>query len=181
MTHLKSSNSKPDRGVVSAMQRTLLFGISGATVLTTTLAVVFAIALDGCSSKPKNTNSNSTSQSSSKQSVQTTEVSPLPGLPIGKSTAVQAKTGVTKKDPAVQRPSTVTYTDSRYGVSFRYPRKYTLMTAGKRLEANAERHLKDAAEMALLFRDHPQAIAESGAVLERADALGTTASSATPY
>ncbi len=130
MTNLKSSNSKPDRGVVSAMQRTLLFGISGATVLTTTLAVVFAIALDGCTSKPKNTNSNSTSQNSSKESVQTTQVSPLPGLPIGKkSRAVQAVG--TKKDPAVQRPSTVTYTDSRYGVSFRYPRKYTLMTAGK--------------------------------------------------
>ena len=45
----------------------------------------------------------------------------------------------------------------------------TLTTAGKRLEANAERHLKDAAEMARLFRDYPQAIAESEAVLERID------------
>src|SRR5882672_3752466 len=133
MTNQKSSNSKTDRSVVSAMQRALLFGISGATVLTTTLAVVFAIALDGCSSKPKNTSSNSTSQSSSKESVQTTVVSPLPGLTVGKPAAKSGviKNGIAKKDPAVQRPSTVTYTDSRYGVSFRYPRKYTLMTAGK--------------------------------------------------
>jgi error-prone DNA polymerase len=43
----------------------------------------------------------------------------------------------------------------------------TLQNAGKRLEANAERHLKDAAEMARLFRDHSPAIAESEAVLER--------------
>jgi hypothetical protein len=130
MTNLKSSNSKPDRSVVSAMRRTLLFGISGATVLTTTLAVVFAITLDGCTSKPKNTNSNSSSLGSSKEGVQAKDFSPLPGLPIGKG-SVQAKTGDGKKDSAVQRPSTVTYTDSRYGVSFRYPRKYTLMTAAK--------------------------------------------------
>ena len=34
----------------------------------------------------------------------------------------------------------------------------TLENAGRLLEANAERHLKDAAEMARLFRDYPQAI-----------------------
>ena len=43
----------------------------------------------------------------------------------------------------------------------------TLAVAGRRLEANAERHLKDAAEMARLFREHPEAVAESVAVLER--------------
>jgi hypothetical protein len=129
MKNIKSLNSKLDRSVVSAMRRTLLFGISGATVLTTTLAVVFAIALDGCTSKPKNINSNSSSLGSSKEGLQIKEVSPLSGLPIGKASAGQ--TVGTKKDPSVQRPSTVTYTDSRYGVSFRYPRKYTLMTAAK--------------------------------------------------
>ena len=35
-----------------------------------------------------------------------------------------------------------------------------LPTAGKLLAANAERHLKDAAEMARLFRDYPEAVAE---------------------
>lgn len=37
----------------------------------------------------------------------------------------------------------------------------TLTQAGYRLEANAERHLKDAAEMARLFADHPEAIART--------------------
>jgi error-prone DNA polymerase len=37
----------------------------------------------------------------------------------------------------------------------------TLEAAGRRLEANAERHLKDAAEMARLFRKAPQAIGET--------------------
>ena len=45
--------------------------------------------------------------------------------------------------------------------------KKTLLTAGRLLEANAERHLKGTAEMARLFRDFPEAVAESRAVLER--------------
>ena len=40
----------------------------------------------------------------------------------------------------------------------------TLSTAGLLLAANAERHFKDAAEMARLFRDFPEALAEAGAV-----------------
>ena len=39
--------------------------------------------------------------------------------------------------------------------------KTTIATAGKLLEANAERHLKSPDEMARLFRDYPAAIAES--------------------
>ncbi len=39
--------------------------------------------------------------------------------------------------------------------------KTTIETIGKRLEANAERHLKPADEMARLFRDAPEAIAET--------------------
>jgi error-prone DNA polymerase len=39
--------------------------------------------------------------------------------------------------------------------------KTTIEAVGKRLEANAERHLKPAAEMARLFRDVPEAIAET--------------------
>ncbi len=40
-----------------------------------------------------------------------------------------------------------------------------LETAGKRLEANAERHMKQPAEMARLWREHPQAIAETMSLL----------------
>ncbi len=39
--------------------------------------------------------------------------------------------------------------------------KTTIAAAGKLLEANAERHLKSPDDMARLFRDYPQAIAES--------------------
>ncbi len=45
----------------------------------------------------------------------------------------------------------------------------TVASAGRRLAANAERHLKDASEMARLFRDQPQAIASSIDLLSRID------------
>ena len=43
----------------------------------------------------------------------------------------------------------------------------TLNNAGRRLQANAERHLKDGAAMARLFRDRPDAITETMRLLER--------------
>jgi error-prone DNA polymerase len=43
----------------------------------------------------------------------------------------------------------------------------TLATAGRRLEANAERHLKPPAEMARLFRATPQAVTETLRFIER--------------
>jgi error-prone DNA polymerase len=45
----------------------------------------------------------------------------------------------------------------------------TVDQAGKRLEANAERHLKPPMEMARLFKDAPQALAETQALLARID------------
>ena len=43
----------------------------------------------------------------------------------------------------------------------------TINEAGRRLEANAERHIKPADEMARLFRDQPQALAETGRFANR--------------
>ena len=43
----------------------------------------------------------------------------------------------------------------------------TVDRAGRRLEANAERHLKPAADMARLFRDRPDALAETIRLLDR--------------
>src|SRR3546814_9440920 len=43
----------------------------------------------------------------------------------------------------------------------------TIARAGRLLEANAERHVHDPAEIAHLFRDCPEAVAESGHFLSR--------------
>ncbi len=45
--------------------------------------------------------------------------------------------------------------------------KTTIAAAGKLLEVNAERHLKSPDEMARLFSDYPQAIAETARLMER--------------
>ena len=45
----------------------------------------------------------------------------------------------------------------------------TIFEAGRRLEQNAERHIKGPAEMARLFREHPEAIAETQKILARID------------
>src|SRR6185437_12752435 len=43
----------------------------------------------------------------------------------------------------------------------------TIFDAGRRLEPNAERHIKSPLEMARLFREHPEAIAETQNVIAR--------------
>jgi DNA-directed DNA polymerase III PolC len=43
----------------------------------------------------------------------------------------------------------------------------TIATAGRRLEKNAERHIKDPQEMVRLFREHPDAIAETQRLISR--------------
>jgi error-prone DNA polymerase len=60
---------------------------------------------------------------------------------------------------AERRPLQDVLTAIRLGV--------TLDEAGRRFEANAERHLKDAAEMARLFSEAPEAIAETLCFLDR--------------
>ncbi|MBL8689308.1 MAG: error-prone DNA polymerase [Rhodospirillaceae bacterium] len=45
--------------------------------------------------------------------------------------------------------------------------KTTIAEAGTRLDANAERHLKPAEEMARLFKDYPEAVARSVEIAER--------------
>ncbi len=62
-------------------------------------------------------------------------------------------------DVPEQRPVQDVLTCIREGV--------TLATAGRRLEANAERHLKSPADMAHLFRDCPEALAATGQLLAR--------------
>jgi len=47
--------------------------------------------------------------------------------------------------------------------------KTTIARAGRLLAANAERYLKAPKEMARLFRDHPQALAETQTLLDRID------------
>jgi hypothetical protein len=126
MKHTKSSNPKPAVGIASALRPLWRIGIPATTALSAALAIAFAIALDGCSnSKNNKTNVTSSSHTASVPSASstTTASSALPDISAAAVTP--------KKKTVVQRPSTVGYADPTYGVSFRYPRTYTLLTPEK--------------------------------------------------
>jgi hypothetical protein len=92
-------------------------------VMSGVLAVGFAIALDGCSSKEKQPVQTSSAYSQSTQ----------PMVALAQATPVASPTPevVTKKKPVVRKPSTVIFADKKNGISFRYPGKFTLVTGEK--------------------------------------------------
>ncbi len=132
MKQLKESNARTetaettksnDRSIVKSIRNTMIIGLPLTTVLSGVLAIGFAIALDGCSSKEKD---NKTAQTSQSQSAQ-------PTMAISQPTPEASPTPepVAKKKPIVKKPSTVVFADNKNGISLRYPRKFTLVTGEK--------------------------------------------------
>jgi hypothetical protein len=120
MKPMKSFKPKTDGNVLGATGRVLGVSIPMTMVLSAVLAMGFAIALDGCSSKETSAKATPT-QSSGNQSAQPI-VAPTPQP----SPAVEASTpDVPKKK--VRRAATMKYSNPNYGVSFRYPGYYKLM------------------------------------------------------
>ena len=112
-----------DRSIVKSIRNTMIIGLPLTTVMSGVLAVGFAIALDGCSSKEKQPVQTSSSYSQSTQ----------PMVALAQPTPVASPTPevVAKKKPVVRKPSTVIFADKKNGISFRYPGKFTLVTGEK--------------------------------------------------
>src|SRR5258707_11712617 len=122
MAQEKSFNSRTNVSVGKVMRRTFGVSIPATAALSVVFAIVFAIAIDGCSgSNNKKTNTSATSAT-----VPTKGGSSFPTTGLSE----KSKSVIAKKTVA-QRLSTVTYTDSVSGLSFRYPRQYSLMTSEK--------------------------------------------------
>ena len=119
MKPMKSLKPKTDGNVLGATGRVLGVSIPMTMVLSAALAMGFAIALDGCSSKETSAKATPT-QSSGNQSVQPS-VAPTPQT----DPVVASKPDVPKKK--VKRAATRKYSNPSYGVSFRYPGFYKLM------------------------------------------------------
>lgn len=132
MTQMKSAEPGKPRSIAGAFGRIFGFGIPATAVMTAALAVVFAVAVDGCSGKSTKTGGNANGQNSS--SSQSANISTLPAPDPAPATTPT----VVAKKKTVKRPSTVTYSDKAYGVSFRYPRKYKLLTPDKGDQAREE-------------------------------------------
>lgn len=122
MANLKSYNPSPmvDSG---ATKRARMIGNAATAAATAVLALTFVLDFNGCSkSKDKN---NASSQSSS---VQTPSVAAASQPPAAMENKVEA---VVEKKKAIKRVSTATYRNSTYGVTFRYPKTYTMLTPEK--------------------------------------------------
>jgi hypothetical protein len=81
---------------------------------------LIASLLAGCSQKQSKSASSETQTSTNQMTL---------NQPVASSSPAPAPVATTTPEPkkvVKQRPSTVTYTDQTYGVSVRYPRKYTL-------------------------------------------------------
>ena len=129
MTQMNSTEPRKPRSVARAMGRIFGLGIPATAVMTAALAVVFAVAIDGCSSKNKQ-NSQNTNPS--------TNVAALPAPSRALSPTPAATPAVVAKKKTIKRPATVTYSDKESGISFRYPWKYKLLTPDKGDDAKAE-------------------------------------------
>ncbi|HKW76054.1 MAG TPA: hypothetical protein VJN64_11065 [Terriglobales bacterium] len=119
------------REAVRGFRRIFSISIPATMVASATLAIVFALALDGCS-KHQNKENTSVAYSQPSQG----EIAPAPVLPS--PTPAPTNEAKTEKKAKVRRPSTVAFKDDGYGVSFRYPRKYKLLTPEKGKESSEE-------------------------------------------
>lgn len=126
MTQMNTAEPSKPRGIGRAMARIFGLGIPATAVMTVALAVVFAVMVDGCSSKSKQSVPNSTSGTN------------VATLPAPSPTPTVTPATVAKKKTVRRRPATVAYVDKTSGISFRYPWKYKLLTPGKGEHAEEE-------------------------------------------
>ncbi|HZU32086.1 MAG TPA: hypothetical protein VFB79_13295 [Candidatus Angelobacter sp.] len=124
MTNLKFYSSTTVDS--SSSKSTRLIGTAATAAATAVLALTFMLDLTGCSKeKNKNASVNSSSQNS------TAQAAPSP-TPVPTVTPLESKVdAVIEKKKLVKRASTVAYKNNAYGVSFRYPRTYTMLSPEK--------------------------------------------------
>jgi hypothetical protein len=125
MADLKSFHSNPvDSG---STRRARMIGGAATAAATAVLALMFVLDFNGCSKgKDNNAKANPTSQSVSGQSAAASAASAQPATPLE-----QKIEAVIEKKKTLKRASTATYKNDTYGVSFRYPKTYTMLTPDK--------------------------------------------------
>jgi len=125
MANLKSYNPSPSVNSGST-KRARLIGGAVTAAATAVLILAFVLDFNGCSSSKKNT-----SVTSSNQNQGMASPSPTPAMQSVASLENKIETAIEKKKPAIKRISTATYKNATYGVSFRYPKTYTMLTPEK--------------------------------------------------
>jgi hypothetical protein len=125
MANLKSFNQSPTVNSGST-KRARLIGGAVTAAATAVLVLTFVLDFNGCSSSKK-----SSSVSSANQSQSALSSSPTPAVQPATSLESKVEATIEKKKPAIKRISTATYKNATYGVTFRYPKTYTMLTPEK--------------------------------------------------
>ncbi len=122
MADLKSFNATPI--VNSSTKRARMIGGAATAAATAVLALMVVLDFNGCSKANKNAQVQPASQS-----VQNTGTPAVASQPVDRlEKKVEA---VIEKKKAIKHASTATYKNSTYGISFRYPKTYTMLTPEK--------------------------------------------------
>jgi hypothetical protein len=126
MADLRSFNANPI--VNSSTRRARMIGGAATAAATAVLALMVVLDFNGCSKAGnKNAQMNPSTQNSSNQSSGSSTVAQ--SQPVDQ--LVKKVEAVVEKKKANKRASTATYKNSTYGISFRYPKTYTMLTPEK--------------------------------------------------
>jgi hypothetical protein len=123
MADLKSFNATPVNS--SSTRRARMIGGAMTAAATAVLALMVVLDFNGCS-KAGNKNAQASPSSQNVSGPNTTSPIAATSQPVEQlEKKVEA---VIEKKKAVKRASTATYKNSTYGISFRYPKTYTMLT-----------------------------------------------------
>src|SRR5215475_5207355 len=125
MAHMNSFHPAPAVSN-SSTKRARVIGGALTAAATAVLALTFVLDFNGCSKGKQHAGSALSNQSQTAASASPAAAAQPPALLENKVEAV-----IEKKKAAVKRPSTVTYKNATYGISFRYPKTYTMLTPEK--------------------------------------------------
>ena len=124
MADLKSFNASPI--VNSSTKRARIIGGAATAAATAVLALMVVLDFNGCS---KSNNKNAQAQPASQNVQSTSTPAVAQSQPVNQlEKKVEA---VIEKKKAIKHASTATYKNSTYGISFRYPKTYTMLTPEK--------------------------------------------------
>jgi hypothetical protein len=123
MANLKSFNATPIDS--SSTRRARMIGGAATAAATAVLALMVVLDFNGCS---KASNKNAQASPASQNASGPNTASPIAATSQPVEQLEKKVEAVIKKKKAIKRASTATYKNSMYGVSFRYPKTYTMLT-----------------------------------------------------
>src|SRR5438270_496253 len=131
MADLKSFNATPI--VSSSTRRARMIGGAATAAATAVLALMVVLDFNGCSSASKNAQVNPASQNVSGPN--TASAVAATSQPVAQ--AEKKVEAVIEKKKTIKRISTATYKNSAYGMSFRYPKTYTMLVPDAEIKDSA--------------------------------------------